>query len=146
MIKVLNKDVNEQKLYRQKCDECTAELEFAFDDTYIGALGARYVKCPICGKTFKTKAVKVNSPRIISKDSDFFIRYSVVNPYFYDVWICNSCGYAAMKSDFLKVKSYEKDGCVYTFNVSKDEIFMNDKEKELHLCQDQLLENAIPRK
>ena len=50
MIKVLNKDVNEQKLYRQKCDECTAELEFTFDDTYIGALGARYVKCPICGK------------------------------------------------------------------------------------------------
>ncbi|MGN9134639.1 DUF2225 domain-containing protein [Clostridium sp. HCP1S3_B4] len=69
----------------------------------------REVTCPICGKTFKTKAVKVNSPRIISKDSDFFIRYSVVNPYFYDVWICNSCGYAAMKSDFLKVKSYEKD-------------------------------------
>ena len=69
----------------------------------------REVTCPVCGKTFKTKAVKVNSPRIASKDSDFFIRYSVVNPYFYDVWICNSCGYAAMKSDFPKIKSYEKD-------------------------------------
>lgn len=69
----------------------------------------REVTCPVCGETFKTKAVKVNSPRILSKDSDFFIRYSVVNPYFYDVWICNSCGYAAMKSDFPKIKSYEKD-------------------------------------
>ena len=38
MIKVLNKDV-EQTFYRQKCEECQAELEFAFDDTYEGALG-----------------------------------------------------------------------------------------------------------
>ena len=49
MIKVLNKDINEQKFYRQKCDECGAELEFAFEDTYIGALGAGYVKWLICG-------------------------------------------------------------------------------------------------
>ena len=67
MIKVLNKDVNEQKLYRQKCDECTAELEFAFDDTYIGALGARYVKCPICGKeniTERCGGIQLNSSNI----------------------------------------------------------------------------------
>lgn len=66
------------------------------------------VTCPICEAKFKTKAVKVNSPRIASKDSDFFIRYNVVNPYFYDVWLCNSCGYAALKVDFPSVKSYQK--------------------------------------
>lgn len=65
--------------------------------------------CPVCDSKFTTKAVKVKSPRIISKDSDFFIRYSVVNPYFYDVWICNSCGYAAMKSDFEKIKFHKKE-------------------------------------
>lgn len=48
MIKVLNKDV-EQTFYRQNCKDCHAELEFAFDDTYEGALGARYLKCPVCG-------------------------------------------------------------------------------------------------
>ena len=67
------------------------------------------VICPVCQHKFKTKVVKTKSPRIASKDSDFFIRYSVANPYFYDVWICNSCGYAAMKIDFDKIKSYKKD-------------------------------------
>lgn len=67
------------------------------------------IECPVCRQNFNTKAVKVNSPRVSSKDSDFFIRYSVVNPYFYDVWICNSCGYAAMKSDFNKIKSYQRE-------------------------------------
>lgn len=47
MIKVLNKNI-EQKVYLHRCGECGAELEFASDDTYEGALGARYLKCPVC--------------------------------------------------------------------------------------------------
>lgn len=67
------------------------------------------VTCPVCKSIFKVMVVKVNSPRIASKDSDFFIRYNIVNPYFYDVWLCNSCGYTAMKGDFPKIKNFEKE-------------------------------------
>lgn len=75
------------------------------------------VCCPVCGTNFLVKAVKVNAPRIASRDSDLFIRYLGVNPYFYDVWICNECGYSALKADFLKLKSYEKDLIIE--NISK---------------------------
>lgn len=54
MIKVLNKNVD-QTFYRQACAECGAELEFAFDDTYEGAYGARYLKCPVCGNELWTE-------------------------------------------------------------------------------------------
>ena len=67
MIKVLNKNIDEQKLYRQICDMCGAELEFALNDTYIGALGARYVKCPVCGEEIMTKEcddIQLNSSNI----------------------------------------------------------------------------------
>ncbi|NLK95046.1 MAG: DUF2225 domain-containing protein [Clostridiales bacterium] len=67
------------------------------------------VTCPVCGNVFKTKVVKVNSPRINSKDSDFFIRYTGINPYLYEIWTCNECGYSALKSDFPKIKSFQKD-------------------------------------
>lgn len=68
------------------------------------------VTCPVCNSTFKTACVKSKSPRIESKDSDFFIRYTKkVNPYFYDVWLCNSCGYAAMKSDFENLRTFRKE-------------------------------------
>lgn len=69
----------------------------------------KQVICPVCDSHFKTKTVKSKSPRVMAKDSDFFVRYSVANPYFYDVCICNSCGYAAMKSDFEKLKSHKKE-------------------------------------
>ena len=50
MIKVLNKNKPEKKIYRQACDECQVELEFEYEDTYEGAFGARYVKCPECNR------------------------------------------------------------------------------------------------
>ena len=56
---------------------------------------------------FKATAVKSSAYRMIKKDSDFFIRYSLINPYFYDVWVCNSCGYSAMKTDFHTLRSIE---------------------------------------
>ena len=59
MIKVLKKDVD-QTLYRQRCEKCGAELEFAFDDTYEGALGARYLKCPICRRENITELDVIN--------------------------------------------------------------------------------------
>lgn len=31
------------------CDSCNSEFEIDYADTYIGALGCRYVKCPCCG-------------------------------------------------------------------------------------------------
>lgn len=79
------------------------------DTDILNHLFDKQVICPVCDSHFKTKTVKSKSPRVISKDSDFFVRYSVANPYFYDVLICNSCGYAAMKSDFEKLKSHKKE-------------------------------------
>lgn len=67
----------------------------------------KQITCPVCNNIFKTPAVKVNAPRIASKDSDFFIRYLVENPYFYEVWLCPNCGYAALKTDFEKIRNFQ---------------------------------------
>ncbi|WP_026885814.1 DUF2225 domain-containing protein [Clostridium beijerinckii] len=79
------------------------------DTSILNHLFDKQIVCPVCNSHFKAKTVKSKSPRVISKDSDFFIRYSVANPYFYDVLICNSCGYAAMRSDFEKLKLHKKE-------------------------------------
>ncbi|MDF2557857.1 MAG: hypothetical protein K0R71_1685 [Bacillales bacterium] len=65
------------------------------------------VDCPVCGSKVDVLLVKTSSLRIKGKDSDFYVEYEPVNPYFYDVWLCNICGYASMKSDFKEVKSYQ---------------------------------------
>ncbi|MGL5574856.1 MAG: DUF2225 domain-containing protein [Sarcina sp.] len=67
------------------------------------------ITCPACQNNFKVKAVKVNAPRIERKDSDFFIIYKGINTYFYDVWICNKCGYSALKVDFEHLKGKQID-------------------------------------
>ena len=71
MIKVLNQDVD-QTFYKQQCDECNAELEFAFDDTYEGALGARYLKCPVCGREIITE---IDVPELNSDNIKFPLHF-----------------------------------------------------------------------
>ncbi|MBC2399452.1 DUF2225 domain-containing protein [Clostridium tetanomorphum] len=67
----------------------------------------REITCPVCSNQFKAKAIKSSHYRVGKKDTDFFIRYLSVNPYFYDVWLCNQCGYAALKSDFEKIRDFQ---------------------------------------
>lgn len=65
------------------------------------------VSCPVCNNVFKAKAVKTSSYRLASKDSDLFMRFALINPYFYDVWICDNCGYAALKNDFGRLSDFQ---------------------------------------
>lgn len=66
MVKVLNRDVENQVLYRQLCEFCRAELEFSFDDTHEGELGLRFLICPVCGEETLTEldATKLTSDNI----------------------------------------------------------------------------------
>ncbi|MGO5065765.1 DUF2225 domain-containing protein [Clostridium sporogenes] len=88
----------EWPIYKKNSAEWLKERSLLYD---------KEVTCPVCGNTFKAKSIKTSSYRVMKKDSDLFIRYSIINPYFYDVWVCNECGYAAMKRDFNKIKSFQ---------------------------------------
>ena len=58
--------------------------------------------CPVCGQS--TRVVKVRSRLITTKtDSDFCAYYKDFNPYFYAIWVCEHCGYAADEKHFLSV-------------------------------------------
>jgi len=65
------------------------------------------VTCPVCEHKFSVRTVKIAGYRMKKKESDFYIKYDIINPYFYDVWVCNMCGYASMKADFYKLRSFE---------------------------------------
>lgn len=77
------------------------------NNDFMTNLFYKSVRCPVCESNFKSPSVKVKSPRIDSKDSDFFIRYRIENPYFYEVFVCPVCGYSALKIDFDKIKKHQ---------------------------------------
>lgn len=56
--------------------------------------------CPICGEithVVKTRTRLINT----STDEDFCAHYKDFNPYFYTVWVCEHCGFAADEKHFL---------------------------------------------
>ena len=56
--------------------------------------------CPVCGQI--TRAVKVKSRLFASRvDSDYCCHYGQFNPYLYNIWVCEHCGFAADEKVFL---------------------------------------------
>jgi len=106
-------DIDKIDIYKKEEEDkaaskaSAAQNQLSEEEKQKSLLYDKEVTCPVCENIFKARAVKTSAYRILKKDSDFFIRYDVINPYFYDVWQCNVCGYSAMKSDFEKIRNFE---------------------------------------
>ncbi len=81
------------------------------------AIYLKTVKCPLCQREFKEPAPKIASLRISKRDSDNFTYYKEENPYYYEVFLCNGCGYAAMNNDFNNLKDYQKEKILKNITV-----------------------------
>lgn len=95
-------NIEDIKVYNNETDAVNEKNE---EKNEKSLLYNKEITCPVCDHLFKAVTVKSSAYRMVKKDSDFFIRYSLINPYFYDVWVCNSCGYSAMKIDFYTIRS-----------------------------------------
>ena len=57
--------------------------------------------CPICEKTFRV--VKTRSRiMVLKRDDDACVHYADFNPYYYTVWVCEHCGFAADEATFMR--------------------------------------------
>lgn len=61
------------------------------------------VTCPICSETFMVTKVKSRACKVKERDTDFCVHYEGINPLFYDAWVCENCGYAALADKFFEI-------------------------------------------
>jgi uncharacterized protein (DUF2225 family) len=55
--------------------------------------------CVVCGQQFTVTKTR-NRLSMVKQDSDFCTHYKEINPYYYVVWVCPHCGYAAQDTFF----------------------------------------------
>lgn len=65
------------------------------------------VDCPVCKRNIEVTRVRSKACKVSSRDSDFCIYYESVNPFFYDVWVCEFCGFAAHYERFENITPLE---------------------------------------
>lgn len=58
--------------------------------------------CPACSQTVTVRTVKTSQLRLVDRDTDSMAIYQDINPLFYDVCLCNECGYAAPAKQFAQ--------------------------------------------
>lgn len=61
-------------------------------------------ECVICHNKFNVTKVRTRLV-MIKQDSDFCTYYKEVNPYYYTIWVCPHCGYAARDTAFTELPS-----------------------------------------
>lgn len=66
------------------------------------------ITCPVCGKKFVTKKVKISRIAVVKRDTDFKTEYKNADPTFYGVIVCPKCGHARFESDFFDVNNRDK--------------------------------------
>ena len=81
-------------------------------------------ECAVCGGKFEVTCVR-SRLTLIKQDTDFCAYYKEINPYYYTIWACPHCGYAARDTDFATVT---------TSVATKIHEFLAGKEIKVNLC------------
>ena len=91
-------------------------------------------KCPICGKM--TRVAKTKARLItLGTDEDMCVHYKDFNPYFYKIWFCEHCGFAAEEKVFL--------GNMPARHKEKIENFLKDRRMALEFVEDRGKAEAV---
>ncbi len=89
--------------------------------------------CPVCNREFMVTQVRSRLVKL-KEDSDFCSYFRGVNPYYYTVWVCPHCGYAAQDSLFYKLAAGE---------LAKISKFLHQRDVKLDLTGVRTREQAI---
>lgn len=73
----------------------------------LESLYSKSIVCPVCKKSFEITKVRSKECVVSSRDTDFCTYYEGINPIFYDVWVCEQCGYAAQGDRFESVSAVD---------------------------------------
>lgn len=86
----------------------------------------------MCDKEITVTRVR-NRLAMLKQDSDFCTYYKDMNPYYYSIWVCPHCGYAAQDSYFEETPA--------AFGVIKD--FLAGRTVKANFCGERTRDTAI---
>ena len=90
--------------------------------------------CPICGES--TRIVKTRSKLLMDHmDEDFCMHYKEFNPYFYKIWFCEYCGFAADEKTFL--------GTMPSRHKRKMQEFLSKRQMSMQFVEERKVPDAV---
>ena len=64
--------------------------------------------CPICEKAFTVTKTRGQSVPV-KTDTDFCTHYNDINPYYFAIWVCSNCGFAAHEDRFFTLLEPQRE-------------------------------------
>ncbi|WP_378951661.1 DUF2225 domain-containing protein [Pelosinus sp. sgz500959] len=90
-------------------------------------------QCAVCEEKFEVTFVR-SRLSLIKQDTDFCAYYKDINPYYYTVWVCPHCGYAAQENEFTNLAPVM---------ATRMKAFLYGRDVKVNLCGIRTREQAI---
>lgn len=88
--------------------------------------------CVMCDKKFTVTKVR-NRLSMLKQDSDFCTYYKEANPYYYSIWVCPHCGYAAQDTYFEEPPA----------NMAAVKTFLAGRDVKVNFCGQRTRQDAV---
>lgn len=88
--------------------------------------------CVMCDKRFTVTKVR-NRLSMLKQDSDFCTYYNEANPYYYSIWVCPHCGYAAQDTYFEELPA----------NMAAVKAFLADRNVKVNFSGQRTRQDAV---
>lgn len=90
-------------------------------------------ECPLCSKSFTVTKMKSRLIKV-KQDTDFCTYYKDINPYYYSIWACPHCGYAAQDTQFDDISPVAREKLVR---------FLTGRQVSVNFCGVRTREQAV---
>ncbi len=74
--------------------------------------------CPVCDYDFKARAIRKGKTRFVKSELDLRCIYDPVSPDYYDVIVCEQCGYAAISSKFNRITDRQAKQIINNISIN----------------------------
>lgn len=99
-----SEDIFKKEAKPQSKQAANGELETPMDFLFTKSF-----TCPVCEFNFSAYVVRKSKLRLDNVETDMKPNYKIIDPGYYDVLLCDSCGYAAMMSAFNRVSDKQAE-------------------------------------
>ncbi len=102
-------NLNSVPLFKNEKREITKEEKKTMDKSLEDIIYGKSYTCPVCDNEFLESTLKTGKTRLVDTQTDLRPIYEPLDPMYYDVVLCKSCGYAAIRSSFQKITERQID-------------------------------------
>lgn len=100
--------IDSEEIYNDNKPKKMSSIEKK-EDKVLDCIYEKTYTCPVCDKEFKNKTMRTGKFKMVSCDMDLKPYFEPIPADYYEIVLCEHCGYAALSKQFTTLRDFQID-------------------------------------